>query len=323
MINILDSLLNTAPCGYFSVTAAGSIAAANNTLCKMLGYDPGSLVGKPVETILPVQAINLNGSRSASAHSVIIRLTAASGDQITVVANRATRRIEGGSVQQWVVLTMPDEMSNQQEIVEVRKELEEARRQKHMSYIELEDVYNALDSSKNALNEVRARLDNMTLVDELTQLKNRRSLSEILNFHRALADRMVVSMSVLLVNIDRFSTINETYGIEAGDQCLKELARVIENTVREVDIAVRFGGDEFVLVLPNTDQAGSFVAAEKVRKAVDATTIAGKKVTVSIGAATQKPGMDPSLDLVGMAGRGLSVACQRGGNQVVHVDTLE
>lgn len=138
-----------------------------------------------------------------------------------------------------------------------------------------------------------SELRTLARTDELTGLKNRRTLFEVLDHEWRRARRTRSPFSLLFIDIDSFKAYNDTYGHQAGDDALAAVARCIAGSVlRPCDSAARYGGEEFVVVLPDTDETGSLTVAEKIRGCVSdmgiahAASIYGH-VTVSIGAATR------------------------------------
>jgi diguanylate cyclase (GGDEF)-like protein len=132
----------------------------------------------------------------------------------------------------------------------------------------------------------------LSITDELTGLFNYRYLQQRLDDEIERAKRYSRSLSMLMLDADDFKRFNDTYGHIAGDQALAEIGQVLRAAVREIDVVCRYGGEEFSVVLPETDAEGAFVVAEKVREAVASHSFAdgdgnrGVHVTVSIGLAT-------------------------------------
>jgi diguanylate cyclase (GGDEF)-like protein len=125
----------------------------------------------------------------------------------------------------------------------------------------------------------------------LTGLLNRRAFLDAIDRERARSDRHAFPLSVLLLDVDHFKRVNDGRGHAAGDAVLRGVARVLEAVARRSDFVARWGGEEFVVALPQTGEAGARVAAERVRRAVAAETHSvpeGEpvRVTVSIGVAS-------------------------------------
>ncbi len=139
--------------------------------------------------------------------------------------------------------------------------------------------------------EMMQELAMLASTDPMTKLYNRRYFSRIAQHVLALAKREVESLSVIMLDIDRFKRINDTYGHHVGDQAIILLAETITAHLRKSDFAARFGGEEFVILLPRTSLSNARSMAEKLRKAVETLTLKtaeGAEVhfTVSLGVST-------------------------------------
>lgn len=113
-----------------------------------------------------------------------------------------------------------------------------------------------------------SRMSDLAMVDELTGLKNRRSFFDAIEPVIAASRRRGKPVAVALLDIDHFKDVNDTYGHAAGDSVLRDLAKRIEDTLRQEQIVARIGGDEFVVLLPDTTPQQALVAIERVRKAI-------------------------------------------------------
>ena len=133
--------------------------------------------------------------------------------------------------------------------------------------------------------------DNVELVqiattDTLTKLYSRRHFFSILDKEIEKADRYNFTVSMIMLDIDHFKDINDTYGHLAGDNILKHLGTLLKSTVRASDYVGRFGGEEFVILLPGTDLDGAYQTAEKIRKSCKEKEVAGISFSVSLGVAS-------------------------------------
>ncbi|MEW6709039.1 MAG: diguanylate cyclase [Candidatus Riflebacteria bacterium] len=134
-----------------------------------------------------------------------------------------------------------------------------------------------------------ARLYRYAVTDEMTRLYNHRYFQQRLDEELLRADRYDNRISLLILDVDHFKKFNDTYGHPEGDRVLKTVARLIEKSVREVDISARYGGEEFVVICPEKNGEGSLVPAERIRQAVESFDFRiGEKpvqITVSMGVA--------------------------------------
>ncbi len=163
---------------------------------------------------------------------------------------------------------------------------------------------------ENAVN--RARLLRAGITDFLTGWHNRRYLQQRLKEELARAQRHAGTMSCLMIDIDRFKSINDGYGHLAGDNALREIAHRVEAQIRSMDTAARFGGDELAILLPDATAAEAARLAERIREVVAAvpyvlTPQIERTLTVSVGVASIAPGRDET-DLKAVADRLLADA---------------
>lgn len=162
-----------------------------------------------------------------------------------------------------------------------------------------------------ALQEVAAH-------DALTGLLQRGRFDPLGQPLLAAARREHAPLSVLMIDVDRFKSINDRFGHPAGDQVLREVAAEIRQTLRSSDRAFRYGGEEFAVLAPATSHAGALATAEKLRSRLSSRIWpqVGEPITVSIGVATTRSGDESLDDLVARADRRLYEAKQSGRNQV-------
>ncbi|MCB1938084.1 MAG: sensor domain-containing diguanylate cyclase [Rhodocyclaceae bacterium] len=129
----------------------------------------------------------------------------------------------------------------------------------------------------------------LAVTDPLTRLNNRRAFETHYRQLIKTALRHGVTLSLLIVDVDHFKAVNDTYGHLAGDEVLQAVAAVLAEVVRESDCLARWGGEEFAIVLPHTDYPSALVMGERVRRAVHARRWSREPVTVSVGVSTFVP----------------------------------
>lgn len=157
--------------------------------------------------------------------------------------------------------------------------------------------------------------------DGLTGLNNHRTFHENLDFELKRVRRFKRYLSLLLIDIDYFKKFNDTYGHQAGDAVLKELAGIFRQNLRSIDYAARYGGEEFTIILPETSRDDGVKTAERIRNAVDVHSfdIAGNKshITVSIGVAVFPNDAMDKGGLIKAADDAQYMAKRKGGNKIV------
>jgi diguanylate cyclase (GGDEF)-like protein len=183
------------------------------------------------------------------------------------------------------------------------------------------NVHHRLARTIRELEENKKALDEQANTDTLTRLKNRRWFYTQAEQNLADCRRSGKDMSVLLLDIDYFKKVNDTYGHHAGDEVLSKIAALLANMVRHVDTVARFGGEEFAALLPETNRLGAAVMAERIRAAIEKEEIRidGWRIpiTVSIGIATLDAEMVESIDhLLNIADRRLYLAKHSGRNRI-------
>ena len=196
------------------------------------------------------------------------------------------------------------------------------------SMLRIKRLQEDLEERERELLEANERLRHMSQTDGLTGLDNRRHLEERLGEMFEHAKRLNEPFSCVMCDLDRFKSVNDTYGHQAGDAVLKQFARILRNEVREIDRVGRYGGEEFMLLLPGTVLDAAVTFAERVRKQVEAHTFTFDNIsirrTASFGvSAWPHPRISNCDGLMGAADDALYVAKETGRNRVVRFDSDE
>ena len=211
-----------------------------------------------------------------------------------------------------------------------RRRMDELRR--FCKLVEEGDLVSGMDMTKarfpddltllaRSFEKMRAGLADQIGTDPLTGCMNRRSLEARLRSDWRLAKRRSTHIAVVAIDLDHFKQINDTRGHPVGDMVLQQLTGIMKATARDTDSVARFGGDEFVLVLPDTGWQGALTFAERLRRRVDDFTFgppgSAMTVTISVGVALAR-GTDPISpeDLLKEADRSLYKAKEQGRNRV-------
>lgn len=181
---------------------------------------------------------------------------------------------------------------------------------------EIKQMQNSLAEAHAELAFKNQQLESLTVTDTLTGLFNRRKLDEVLSQECERALRNQSPMTVILADIDKFKSVNDIHGHQVGDQLLIAIAKLLLQGVRKVDTVARWGGEEFMILCPDTTLSGACTVAENIRRAIEHCEFpvaAGK--TCSFGVAEYRPGESPQA-VIKRADEALYRAKNGGRNQV-------
>ncbi|WP_432798226.1 diguanylate cyclase [Poriferisphaera sp. WC338] len=211
--------------------------------------------------------------------------------------------------------------------VVVEKNLEIWRTKTENQHLQsrLEATLGELRLKNNELQVMVNKLENIAATDPLTGLANRRAFGRALNRYFANAIRNEEDIACLMIDLDGFKALNDTLGHPTGDRMLQLTARVLERFVRKSDIAGRFGGDEFVLLLPNTDQFTAHQVAQRIKETFEeevAHVLDGEqfcvRLSMSLGLTTlEKCEAKTPQQLISFADQALYTAKKAGKTQIV------
>lgn len=194
-------------------------------------------------------------------------------------------------------------------------------REREKSRQELELTHQALELQHSELQKLTEELRITSITDPLTGAYNRRFFFETVGKLVSAACRHQSALSIVTIDVDHFKRINDLYGHPAGDQVLRKLTEICKESLREADVFARFGGEEFIMALPNSDSTAAYVAAERLRTTMMEQTIIVKgeplRITLSCGVSqyhAHESGIDETLK---RADEALYEAKNSGRNRVV------
>jgi two-component system, cell cycle response regulator len=196
------------------------------------------------------------------------------------------------------------------------------------SMLRIKRLQDELDQKNRELEEANRKLKKLSITDGLTELFNHRHVHELLHDEFERSHRTGDSIAVAMLDLDRFKQVNDTYGHPTGDIILYETARILRESARDMDMVGRYGGEEFIVILPNATEEAAAQFAERVRQRVEehifrdeATEI---RMTLSAGVASHPefPVDGPDL-LLKRADEALYAAKSGGRNRVVRASEVE
>ncbi len=184
-------------------------------------------------------------------------------------------------------------------------------------------VYDVTDiaSSKRALERANEQLAKLSMTDRLTGLLNRGTWENLVDAEYERYRRYGQATSLVMFDIDHFKKVNDTHGHLAGDEVIKHTATVTKNNLRQSDTAGRYGGEEFGIILPETDAEGARIICERIRESIAQsvveTTVAPIEYTISMGIAQLSDGPENYMQWMQQADKALYAAKEGGRNRVV------
>ena len=202
-------------------------------------------------------------------------------------------------------------------VVNLIRKLEETNADLNIQVLKAMEAQEALERSRDELIHANKKLQEMASRDSLTGLFNRRRTWELLEHESARSDRSGSPIGIVMLDIDFFKSINDEHGHSVGDEVLLRCAELLRQQVRKQDIVARWGGEEFLIVLPETGLEGSHRLGEKILGAARSTDwgVTGRSVTLSGGVAVRAPGQDPA-EAIDLADELLYRAKQGGRNRI-------
>lgn len=174
----------------------------------------------------------------------------------------------------------------------------------------------AVAIDRTALKNKAGEFEQLSVTDSLTGLLNRRYLQNRLVEELNRSRRYHFPMTLLMIDVDRFKSYNDAYGHLAGDEALRIVAGILKENLRGADVAARFGGDEFAVLLPQTSLEEAIQIAERIRRQIERSAFPHRSVTASIGIAASGPEINTPDDLIWAADRALYRAKELGRNMI-------
>ncbi|MDD5211942.1 MAG: diguanylate cyclase [Sulfuricurvum sp.] len=166
-------------------------------------------------------------------------------------------------------------------------------------------------------NTAKKELEAIAMIDKLTHLYNRRKMDECLYIEVEKSKRYNKPLSVIMIDIDYFKKVNDTYGHQTGDTVLQKVAELINDNTRKIDCCARYGGEEFLIMCPETPKDGAIILAEQIRQTVENYSFETvKHLTISLGIASYDDA-DDMMTLIKKSDEALYMAKHQGRNQVV------
>jgi diguanylate cyclase (GGDEF)-like protein len=265
--------------------------------------------------LLDVQMPGMNGfevarlirSNPKTSHFPIIFVTAGMKDLLDQIEGYETGAVD--------YLMKPFEPVILRSKVKVFKELYQQRKLIEKFYSNLEQI---VEERTAELKEANATITRLAATDELTGLANRRSFNESLTASLSAARRHNLPLSLIMIDLDHFKMINDTLGHSQGDLILQAFAELLNQLIRTEDVAARWGGEEFTIILPHTDSEAAAALAERIRIAFEQHSIGNIPIDLSASFGVVELSEDDDVELlIRRADDAMYCAKAQGRNQVV------
>ncbi len=302
------SALDTLAEGLLVLDAKKNIALANAAFAEKVGREPADLTGKHVEELPWKLEANGNGDGCFPWDRPEVQKTLATGMPLAL-------DIDGKSERNFMVNSAPvlAEDGSPRGLLASFDDVTELEAQR----TELIESMKELRRSREEIQKQNHELQRLATRDSLTGCLNRRAFFEEFESNWSSAKRYGHPLACVLVDVDHFKSINDTYGHSVGDKVLRKVSDTLMEGCRKSDVVCRYGGEEFCVMLPFVDLAGARIAADKLRQAIEEMSVDKVKVTASFGVSTTAEDAGDPQELLDQADKCLYVAKRNGRNRVV------
>ena len=319
---------NQLPCALLVTDSTGQILDINKDLLAQVGKTAAKWRQQPMaELLTPASRIFLQTHvwpmllHQGRFNEVYFHRSDTVQQKTPVMVNCQKHELNGLAHYYWVMFVARERSRFEEELLQARKKAELLSTNLTLAHAELNTLHSQLTRHADLMSLENRELADLSRTDALTGLSNRRALVTAVNHWRAQSLPQACA-ALLMVDVDHFKSVNDLQGHDEGDKVLKALAEQLRLSMRSSDLAVRYGGEEFVMWLPLADRKGAGQAAQRVHENVRQVQVAGKSITVSIGVATalNTPGTDLIQDLIHHADKAVYQAKATGRNRTVYAD---
>ncbi|MDD2535645.1 MAG: diguanylate cyclase [Macromonas bipunctata] len=216
----------------------------------------------------------------------------------------------------WQFCSWQERSRFEAELVEARRQAQASAEQMRDAHERLRNLHLQLEQKVLATQAQYQSAAELAYLDSLTRLGNRRSLQAAAT--ALTGEQAAQGFSVLMVDVDHFKSINDRYGHDRGDVVLQGIARCLQHTARQGDTAVRYGGEEFCLVLPGANPAQAMQVAQRLHDEIGRQRPGDLDITISVGAATALDTLDDLFTVLKRADEALYAAKRQGRNRSLH-----
>lgn len=289
---LLRLFLDSLPVEAYLKTESGELLFYNRAVAEHFGISAEDWLGKTNHDLVDKQKADMLRLedeyvlRSGKRHESYVELELPpNGTEYWKLVKAPLRLADGSRMLSAVAINLTAELQREAELVKLQDALEDANR----------------------------KLRSLSLTDELTGLWNRRAFDSRLEMELFEAEHGRTALTLLLLDVDNFKLLNDTFGHTHGDEVLQEVGAVLRRAVRLEDVTVRYGGEEFAVIMPGSDVAGGQALCKRIAQLMEAVRWKHRSVTVSIGIATHRHGLTTDT-LLNMADTAMYRAKRNGKN---------
>lgn len=308
------------PGGGLYTDGCGLVLTGNTEFCQTVDCPPHALEGSTMDEWLTGGARIFAQThlwpllrKNGAVRDAFVHLRSRHGDPVPMYVSAKWTQLGPTSGVMWIFFAADERRQFEEELIALRLQAEQSAAQLRSAHEQLRALNQQLQAKVHSALAQNQTLERMAQTDSLTQLGNRRSLE-------GAAQHLVAGLgfSVLMIDVDHFKRVNDTQGHLRGDQVLRDVALCVSRSARYGDTAVRYGGEEFALLLPQADAAQALSVAERIHLAIAAQRPGGLDLTVSIGVATSEHGELGLPQALEASDHALYRAKREGRNRTVH-----
>lgn len=315
----MDIRLRKAPCGFLSTNDKGKIVEVNETFLRWISYTEQQLLGQHVEMLLsPTNKLMFHSyfyptiQLKNIVEEFFLSMRDSNKKSVPFLMNAKRYMRDGEEVIDYILMKMQHRLEYEREVQSLKIQAEEAYEKKSQAFDHLEQIYAEIEQKQNELMAINLGLIELSNTDKLTGLYNRRYFSQKMSEFIRAFDMEHVQFSLLIIDIDHFKNVNDTYGHQVGDIILEQLAQLLKEVVGEQGVVCRFGGEEFTIILIGHSQQ---VADDINKRAAAKEWPHIHKLTVSVGMANFTE-HDDEQSLIQRADEALYYSKEHGRNRV-------
>lgn len=324
--DIFRTAINALQNGVLIKGQDGLIECCNPRAGEILGVDPETLIGgricdKVAEVVredgTPFEECDLPGARAITngefSTDVVMGVPHGQTGETVWLNVKASPICLGGSDRPVGAVVSFSDITQRRAHVQMIEE--------HLA--EINDLNAMLEFQQHELQDANMRLKNLADKDGLTGVANHRAFHDFLERQIEVSQETVRELSIVMLDVDHFKNFNDEHGHQAGDQVLFSVAKLMQSAVRDSDLVARYGGDEFVVVLPGAGREGACRVAEQVRERLEGHSWKQGPLTVSVGAATLSNRSLTTDELVEEADKAMYCSKTSGRNRITHFEEMD